>query len=183
MAAGAMGFFLRPEHGARTEPGQGADTKASTMHDDNLGTLRSATKDDVSAIRALTRDAYAKWVPLIGREPLPMTADYALAVRTHHFDLLEREGRLAALIQTILHPDHLWIENLAVSPTHHGQGLGRRMLGQAEHVARTLGHTEIKLLTNQAFTGNVDFYRRAGFAIEREEPFRGGITIHFRKLL
>ena len=57
------------------------------MHDDSTDILRTATKEDVFAIRALIRDAYAKWVPLIGREPLPMTADYALAVRTHRFDL------------------------------------------------------------------------------------------------
>jgi GNAT superfamily N-acetyltransferase len=153
------------------------------MNDHDISELRSATKDDVTAIRALTRDAYAKWVPLIGREPLPMTADYALAVRSHRFDLLEREAQLIALIETILRADHLWVENLAVSPKHHGQGLGRRMLVQAEHIGRVLGYTEIKLATNQAFTGNVDFYRRMGFAIEREELFMGGVAVYFRKSL
>jgi hypothetical protein len=37
--------------------------------------LRQATAADAGAIRDLTREAYAKWVPLIGREPKPMTAD------------------------------------------------------------------------------------------------------------
>jgi len=37
---------------------------------------------DASAIRALTREAYAKWVPVIGREPKPMMADYAKAVQS-----------------------------------------------------------------------------------------------------
>lgn len=165
------------------EPGQGADMKALTMDHPNTGTLRPATKEDVSAIRALTQAAYAKWVPIIGREPVPMTADYALAVRTHRFDLLEQAGAIVALIETILHPDHLWVENLAVSPAHHCQGLGRRMLGHAEHVAHALGHRQIKLQTNLAFTGNVAFYERAGFVIEREEPFRGGITAYFSKVV
>ena len=35
--------------------------------------LRRATPRDAEAVRALTRAAYAKWVPLIGREPRPMT--------------------------------------------------------------------------------------------------------------
>ncbi len=43
-------------------------------------------------------------VPVIGREPVPMTADYAQAVRLHSFDLLEREGALVALVETIPGP-------------------------------------------------------------------------------
>lgn len=145
--------------------------------------LRSATKHDVPAIRMLTREAYAKWVPIIGREPLPMTADYALAVRTHRFDLLEQGDTLVALVESILHPDHMWIQNLAVAPSHLGQGLGRRMLSHAEHIATALGHTEIRLVTNREFTGNVDFYQRAGYAIDLEEPFRGCVSVFFRKSL
>ncbi len=145
--------------------------------------VRPATKADVPAIRALVRAAYAKWVPVIGREPVPMTADYARAVRLHRFDLMERDGALAALVETIPRADHLWVENLAVSPDHHGRGLGRAMLRRAEAVARELGHTAIKLGTNQAFAGNVEFYRRAGFVIEREEPFRGGVGVYFTKAL
>jgi enamine deaminase RidA (YjgF/YER057c/UK114 family)/GNAT superfamily N-acetyltransferase len=145
--------------------------------------LRPATKEDVPRIEALVKAAYAKWVPVIGREPVPMTADYALAVRTNRFDLLEQDGALVALVETIPRADHLWVENLAVAPAHHGQGIGRRMLGHAEDVARALGHTTVRLATNQAFAGNVDFYRRAGFVVEREEPFRGGVGVHLAKTL
>ena len=34
--------------------------------------LRRATLADVGAVQTLVRQAYAKWVPLIGREPRPM---------------------------------------------------------------------------------------------------------------
>ena len=47
---------------------------------------------DAAAIRDLTRAAYAKWIPVIGREPMPMIADYDEAVRRHRFDLLEAGG-------------------------------------------------------------------------------------------
>ncbi|AWN50177.1 GNAT family N-acetyltransferase [Methylobacterium terrae] len=165
------------------EPGRGAVTKVPTILDHDTLTLRPATREDVPVIRALTRAAYAQWVPVIGREPVPMTVDYALAVRAHRFDLLEQAGALVAVIEMILQPDHLWIENLAVSPAHHGQGLGRRMLREAERVARSLGHSDIKLLTNREFTGNVEFYERAGFVVEREEPFKGCLTAYLRKAL
>ncbi|WP_082171809.1 GNAT family N-acetyltransferase [Methylobacterium indicum] len=148
-----------------------------------IGTLRPATKADVPRITALVREAYARWVPVIGREPVPMTADYERAVRLHRVDLLERDGALLALIETIPRADHLWIENLAVDPAQQGRGLGRWMLQRAEEIARALGHPAIRLATNQAFGRNVDFYRRAGFVIEREEPFRGGVGVYLAKTL
>ena len=36
---------------------------------DDTVELRQAMATDAAAIRELTRAAYAKWVPLIGREP------------------------------------------------------------------------------------------------------------------
>jgi hypothetical protein len=42
--------------------------------------LVRTSQDDAVAIQRLTREAYAKWVPIIGREPKPMTVDYAEAV-------------------------------------------------------------------------------------------------------
>jgi hypothetical protein len=54
--------------------------------------LREAKPSDAAAIRHLTRQAYAKWVPLLRREPKPMTADYELAVQRNRFDLLLSNG-------------------------------------------------------------------------------------------
>jgi hypothetical protein len=56
--------------------------------------IRRARQDDAVAIRELTRSAYAKWVPLIGREPVPMAADYDRAVREHLIDLLFIDAEL-----------------------------------------------------------------------------------------
>jgi predicted N-acetyltransferase YhbS len=146
-------------------------------------TLRPATAADASAIRALTRDAYAKWVPIIGREPKPMAADYVDAVRRHRFDLLHVRDELAALIETIPESDHLLIENVAVSPPFQRQGLGQRLMAHAEHVARSLGYSQIKLYTNSLFAGNVALYGKLGYRIDREEEFNGGIAVHMSKPL
>src|SRR5439155_18477340 len=97
----------------------------------NKEELRQAVATDALAIQELTREAYAKWVPVIGREPMPMTADYMDAVRKHRFDLLYVEGKLAALIETIPKADHLLIENVAVSPPFQGRGLGRKLMAHA----------------------------------------------------
>jgi N-acetylglutamate synthase-like GNAT family acetyltransferase len=100
--------------------------------------LRRATSADAGTVRALTRLAYAKWVPLIGREPKPMTADYRRAIIEHIVDLYEHDGQLCALIELIPMSDHLLIENIAVHPDHHGEGLGDKLLEHAEQQARSL---------------------------------------------
>src|SRR5262245_51581288 len=84
--------------------------------------LRRATAADAANVRALTRAAYAKWVPLIGREPLPMTADYDAAVVEHMIDLWEEKGELVALIEVVPKATHLLIENIAVRPDQQGKG-------------------------------------------------------------
>jgi len=145
--------------------------------------LRLGTIADAAAIRALTRAAYAKWVPLIGREPKPMTADYEAAVRNHRFDLLYADGVLAALLETIRAPDHLLIENVAVLPEHQGKGLGRRLLAHAEDLAWSSGYGEIRLYTNQRFAENVELYRRVGYRIDREETGERGVTVYMSKTL
>lgn len=131
--------------------------------------LRTSNPDDADAIRRLTREAYAKWVPIVGREPLPMTADYEAAVRSHRFDLLSVDGALAALIETVDEGDQLLIENVAVALAFQGRGLGRRLLAHAEDLARTLGRGRIRLYTNALMEANIALYRRLGYAIDREE--------------
>ncbi len=145
--------------------------------------LRQAVTADAAAIRALTRDAYTKWVAVIGREPLPMTADYDEALRSHRIDLLHLDGVLAGLVETIEEADHLLIENVAVAPAFQGRGFGRRLMAQAEHLAATLGYGEIRLYTNKLFAENVQLYLGLGYRIDREEMLAFGIAVHMSKPL
>ena len=131
--------------------------------------LHRATPADAAAVRDLTRAAYAKWVPVIGREPRPMTADYDVAVHDHMVDLLHLDSELAALIEMRPEVDHLLIVNVAVSPAYQGHGYGRALLVHAEELARSLGLEEVRLYTNGSFTDNVKLYRRVGYRVDREE--------------
>jgi ribosomal protein S18 acetylase RimI-like enzyme len=145
--------------------------------------LRIATSADAGLIRELVRAAYAKWVPLIGREPRPMLADYDQAVREHRIDLLFLADYMVGLIETLLLHEHLWIENVAVSPDAQGRGYGRHLLAHAEQLAVASARPEIRMLTNAAFTANVQLYQRVGYVIARSEPFMGGTTLHLRKAM
>ena len=146
-------------------------------------TVRRAGPADADAIAALTREAYAKWVPLIGREPLPMTADYAQAVRDHRFDLLFAGQDLAALIETAPQGDDLLIVNVAVHPTFQKRGFGVRLMRLAETLAAEAGLAGLRLYTNQRFAENIALYRSLGYAVEREEESALGVTVYMTRPL
>jgi GNAT superfamily N-acetyltransferase len=146
--------------------------------------LRPATPADAAAIRKLTRAAYARWVPLSGREPKPMTVDYDAAVLIHRFDLLYLAGDLAALIETVDEGEVLLVENVAVAPDQQGRGLGTRMLALADELALSQGKRRIRLYTNRLWTQNVRLYLKLGYVIDREEDVRPGLVrVHMSKAL
>ncbi|MCJ2123892.1 GNAT family N-acetyltransferase [Methylobacterium sp. J-077] len=156
--------------------------------------IRRGEPADAAAIRALVDAAYAKWIPLIGRLPTPMQADYAQAVRHHRFDLLEFGEALAALIETTRRDregnDHLLIVNVAVHPRYQGRGFGKRLLARAETIAAEAGLPRLRLYTHNKYTANLRLYAALGYRVEREEPYDGpgrtrddDITVHMVKTI
>ena len=143
--------------------------------------LRRAGAADAAAVRSLTRTAYAKWIPLIGCEPLPMRADYDRAVIEHVIDLLEEDGGLQALIEMAPADSHLPVVNIAVRPGQQGMGLGHKLLNHAEWFARSLGRDEIHLYTNVLMASNLDFYGRRGYQEYRRDTIVPGIVAVFMK--
>lgn len=146
-------------------------------------TLRRAVASDAAAVTALTRAAYAKWVPVIGREPKPMGADFDAAIARHRIDLAYLGGELAALIETILEPEHLLIENVAVAPSFQGHGLGRFLMAHAERLAVEQGRGNFRLYTNKRFAANVQLYLALGYRIDREEESSLGVTVYMSKVV
>jgi GNAT superfamily N-acetyltransferase len=146
-------------------------------------TWRIAEIHDAAAIRDVVRAAYARWIPVIGREPRPMQADYDTAVHEHRFDLIEDNGRLVALIETEPRDGHFWIENIAVLPESQGRGLGHQLLRHAEALALDHGLREIRLLTNGKMQSNRKLYVSIGYVEDLEEPWGDGTVVHLSKKL
>ena len=134
--------------------------------------LRRATPDDAAAVRALVRAAYAKWIPVMGREPRPMRADYDEAVREHLVTLLIIDKSLIGVIELVVEPDAVLIANIAVLPDHTGRGYGQALMSYAREVAQSLGHKRLWLYTNKLMAENIAFYQRLGYTIDREEGTR-----------
>jgi len=143
--------------------------------------LRRARAADAEAIGRLTREAYAKWALLIGREPLPMQVDYAEAVGLHRFDLLHEADDLVGLIETTPDGALLLIVNVAVRPGSQGRGFGRRLLAHAEDLAADAGLRGLRLYTNQRFAENIRLYASVGYEVERTETLARGVVVHMVK--
>lgn len=144
-------------------------------------TLRRATADDADTIRDLVASAYGKYVPLIGRMPMPMLVDYAVAVLEHEVWVLDGGGHLAGVIELVPHDDHFWVENVAIAPDQQGRGFGRRLLAHAEDEARRLRLPAVGLLTNERYVENIAMYTRYGYVETHREPHLGTDLIYFRK--
>ncbi len=112
-----------------------------------------------------------------------MIADYEAALQNHIIELAIEASEMRGLIEMVEKPDCLLIENIAVSPSHQGQGLGSALLRHAEKWAEKLGLQTLRLYTNQKFESNIAFYERFGFWVESTEPFKEGWTVYMRKSL
>lgn len=154
------------------------------MFEDQPGwEFRRAEPEEAAEIRALVRAVYAKYVVALGREPLPMVADYGIAVRDHQLWVLRDKGELIAVLELIPAADHLLIENIAVAEDRQGKGIGRRLLQFAEQEAVHQGYGELRLYTNAAMAGDVARYQSMGYRKYKREPIGKSAVVHLRKPL
>ena len=143
--------------------------------------IRQAVAGDVPAIEALVRDAYAMYVPRIGREPAPVTVDHAGLVAAGRTSVVEADGEVAGVIVLIPGSDHLLVENVAVSPRMQGRGLGRELMAFAERRAAELGMAELRLYTNQLMTENLALYPALGYTETGRRVEDGFARVYFSK--
>jgi hypothetical protein len=56
-------------------------------------------------------------------------------------------------------------------------------MAHAKTVATSLGLPEMRLYTNKPFDENVQLYRRLGYHVDQEEPFKESYTVYMSKSL
>ncbi|MGI5242854.1 GNAT family N-acetyltransferase [Dactylosporangium sp. CA-139066] len=138
-----------------------------------------ARPEDADAVRALVRAAYAHYVPRIGREPAPMTADYAALIAAGH--VWVTDGALVGVIVLIPQAGHLQVDNVAVDPAARGTGVGAALLAFAEERARALGRPQLRLYTNAAMHENLAYYPRRGYTETHRATESGFHRVYFQK--
>ncbi|MBF6330507.1 GNAT family N-acetyltransferase [Nocardia transvalensis] len=145
--------------------------------------IRQAHPNDTAAVSKLVRTAYAHYVERMGREPTPMTADYARLIEAGEVWVAEQANVIVGILVLEVHPDHLLLENIAVSRDVRGTGLGRRLLEFTESFARQHNLSEIRLYTNEAMTENIAYYPRRGYVETHRAIENGRRRVFFTKHL
>ncbi|TXS46839.1 N-acetyltransferase [Streptomyces sp. uw30] len=143
--------------------------------------IRSATAADVPAVKAVTDAAYTRYIERIGRVPLPMEADHTANVSAGR--VFVTGDPVIGLVVLETYADHLYVDNIAVTPDAQGQGVGRRLLHFVDARARALGLPEVRLYTNALMWENQKIYPKYGYeVVERrvEGPYD---RVHYRKRL
>lgn len=143
---------------------------------------RRATASDAPALNRLAREAYAVYVPVIGREPQPMATDWSTLIERLEIWLVEgAEGVPTASLALDIRNDHLVIWSVAVAPDAQHRGLGRALMSLAERRTTELHLREVRLFTNAKMTRNVDLYRRLGYRETHRETLSDRVLVHMAK--
>ena len=143
---------------------------------------RRATAEDADKLTALARAAYARHVAAIGREPMPMSADWRKLLREQEIWIVDEPGgETVASLALDIQPDHVTIWSVAVAPAQQRNGIGRRLMAFAEARTRELGRPELRLFTNALMEGNVALYRRLGYRETRREELPDRVIVHMSK--
>jgi len=153
------------------------------MGDQQSVDVRPAGPAHAGAMRALVGAAYRRYVPRLGWEPVPMTADYDEIAASGRAWVAERGDQVVGLLVLAPAEDHLLIENVAVAPECQGLGVGSRLLRFAEDVARARGLPEVRLYTHVTMTENQAYYPRRGYRETHRGGEEGFVRVFYAKAL
>jgi len=93
-----------------------------------------------------------------------MLDDYGQLIRDGRVHVIEHDGNIRGVLVLIPQEGAMLLDNVAVSPSAQGLGLGRKMLKFAEAAAADAGYRSIRLYTNEAMTENIELYTRIGYS-------------------
>jgi GNAT superfamily N-acetyltransferase len=145
--------------------------------------IRAATAEDTPLVTQIVEHAYRPYIPRIGKPPGPMLDDYAVRVAEGVVWVIEEGDSVAGIIVPLPKPDHLLLDNVAVTPGQQGSGLGRRLLAFAEAEALRRGYREIRLYTHQTMIENQCLYSAIGYQESGRGTEAGYDRVFMRKRL
>lgn len=145
--------------------------------------LRLAETADVPAVARIVDEAYRQYIPRMGGPPGPMLDDYPARVAAGVVSVIERAGTIVGILVLLPRPDHLLLDNIAVSPGYQGLGFGRRLLEFAETEAVRQGYRDIRLYTHETMVENQRLYAAIGYEETGRGTEKGYARVFMRKRL
>ena len=146
--------------------------------------IRQAIPSDEPEIRKCAEQAYARYVPLIGRKPAPMVADFATRITEGNvYVATDEQLGFQGFIVFLFQGSHVLLENVAVLPHLAGRGVGKALILFCENAARDRGIGVVRLYTNEKMTENLSIYPRLGYAEMGRRAADGFNRVYFEKML
>ncbi|WP_372028463.1 GNAT family N-acetyltransferase [Pseudomonas kurunegalensis] len=146
--------------------------------------IRLAVATDEPEVRQCAEQAYARYVPLIGRKPAPMTADFARQIAGGVvYVATDDRAVIQGFIVFYAEHGHMLLENVAVLPSAAGQGVGKALIRFCEDAARQQGVGAVHLYTNEKMTENLSIYPKLGYVNVGQRTEDGFKRVYFEKTL
>lgn len=143
--------------------------------------IRVANDDDVTDVQSCVLAAYAKYVRRIGKEPAPIKADYTSEIKSGCVYVALSGDEIVGCVTFSAREDHLYLQNLAVIPTHSGNGYGKKLIQFVEETALRQGLKAVELYTNEAMSENLAMYPKLGYVETERREQDGYKRVFFRK--
>jgi len=145
--------------------------------------IRQAEASDELEIRDCAEQAYARYLPLIGRKPAPMIADFAAQIAAGEvYAATDDHGAFEGFIVFYAEVGHI-LENVAVLPRAAGRGVGKMLISFCENAARRRGMNSVQLYTNEKMTDNLSIYPKLGYVEVSRRTENGFHRVYFEKSL
>ena len=146
--------------------------------------IRLAEADDEPEIRDCAEQAYARYVPMIGRKPAPMVADFVAQIAAGMvYVATDDQALFHGFIVFYAEEEHILLENVAVLPSAAGRGVGRALISFCEDAARQRGMNGVHLYTNEKMTDNLSIYPKLGYVKVAQRTKDGFKRVYFEKTL
>ena len=145
--------------------------------------IRTAKPADAATVQRIVAEAYQPLAMRMEKTPAPMFDNYPARIAEGVVDVFERDGAVVGMIILVDRPGALMLENVAVAPEAHGQGVGRQLIGHAEAVAKIRGFDRVMLYTHVTMVENQAMYVLLGFDEVARGMDEGYDRVQFEKLL
>lgn len=145
--------------------------------------IRPAFDDEGPRLDAIAKAAYGPFQDRVGVTPAPLLENYSDRIQTAQVDVLCVGSEPLGFLITVVRPDALLLENIAILPEQQGKGHGRRLMAQAEERARHADRTRIDLYTHVKMRENRALYAHHGFVEVGERTEQGLERVYMSKSL
>ncbi|PYC19142.1 GNAT family N-acetyltransferase [Pseudomonas jessenii] len=148
-----------------------------------MPTLRRARPNDAETIATLVNEAYAPYTTRIGRKPAPMLDDYRQVIEQNDTFVLTDNAEIVGVLVMSQEGTELLLVNVAVSPSHKGNGFGKQLMAYCEEHALTLGCEAVRLYTHERMVENIAIYEKLGYQQTHRANEDGFARVFMRKAL